>query len=397
MLNSTPFLYTGQGLADTLPKDTRTLVLCLEPSWEILPSGFGDGGSTYGSEILEEKFALTTSRGFTSWLARSGGSLAFTTYQAGKVFFLGLKADGKQCVHERTFARCMGLAVSADARTLLLATHYQLYRFDNLLPPGQHAADGSDAVYVPRVAWITGDLDIHDVAFGPPSGQAGDEPVFVNTLFGCLATASDGSSFKPLWRPPFISKLAPEDRCHLNGMAMESGVPRYVTAVSASDVADGWRDKRADGGIVIDVATNEIVCAGLSMPHSPRLHDGKLWVLNSGTGEFGWVDTAARRFVPVAFCPGYARGLTFAGGCAIVGLSLPRENRTFQGLPLDAALAAKGRRAALRPCHRSISPPATPSPGSASKASCANFTTSRSCPASASPPPSASRPTRSRG
>ena len=106
-----------------------------------------------------ETFALTTSRGFESWLARSGGSLAFTTYQAGKIFFLGLKGDGNLAVFERTFARCMGLAVSPDARTLLLATHCQLYRFDNALPPGQQA-DGRDALYVPRVSWITGDLDI---------------------------------------------------------------------------------------------------------------------------------------------------------------------------------------------------------------------------------------------
>ena len=287
-----------------------------------------------------ESFALTASRGFTSWLARCGGSLAFTTYQAGKVFFLGLKPDGTQSVHERTFPRCMGLAVSADARTLLLATHFQLYRFDNILTPGARAADGSDAVYVPRMSWITGDLDIHDVGF-----DNAEKPVFVNTAFGCLASASEGHSFRPLWKPPFVSKLAAEDRCHLNGMAIENGTPRYVTAVSVSDVADGWRDKRTGGGVVIDVATNQIVCEGLSMPHSPRLHGGKLWVLNSGTGEFGWVDTELRHFVPIAFCPGYARGLTFAGGCAVIGLSLARDNRTFQGLPLDGALAAKGSEA----------------------------------------------------
>jgi uncharacterized protein (TIGR03032 family) len=291
---------------------------------------------TEAEHSFQEKFALTTSRGLTSWLAKCSGSIAFTTYQAGKIFFLGVKSDGQLSVHERTFARCMGLAVSADARTLLMATHYQLYRFDNLLPPGARATDGADAVYVPRLTWITGDLDIHDIAFGVDG-----RPVFVNTQFGCLATASDGASFKPYWRPRFLSKLAPEDRCHLNGMAVENGTPRYVTAVSVSDVADGWRDKRADGGVVIDIATNEILCSGLSMPHSPRLHNGVLWVLNSGTGELGWVDTAARRFVPFAFCPGYARGLTFVGGCAIVGLSLPRENRTFQGLRLDGALVAK--------------------------------------------------------
>jgi uncharacterized protein (TIGR03032 family) len=291
------------------------------------------------AETVEEKFALTTSRGFTSWLARSGGSLSFTTYQAGKLFLVGLRPDGTLNVHERTFARCMGLAVSDNARTLLLASHYQLYRFDSDLPRGPGSA-ASETVYVPRMSWITGDLDIHDVAF-----DASGRPVFVNTLFSCIATASDGASFKPLWRPSFISKLAPEDRCHLNGMAMWEGTPMFVTAVSASDTADGWRVKRADGGILIETSDNRRVLEGLSMPHSPRVYDRKLWLLNSGTGEFGFVDFDAARFEPLAFCPGYARGLAFADGCAIVGLSLPRDNRTFQGLPLDAALKARNTEA----------------------------------------------------
>ncbi len=280
----------------------------------------------------EEKFALTTSRSFESLLHRLGGSIAFTTYQAGKLFMLGLKGGGKLSVHERTFARCMGLGVSADARSLLLATHYQIYRFDNVLPKATKQGD-VDAVYVPRLSWITGDLDAHDVAFGKDG-----KPVFVNTAFGCVAQASEGHSFKPLWLPPFLSKLAPEDRCHLNGMAVENGVPRFATAVSKSNVVDGWRDKRSGGGVVIDMQSNEIVCEGLSMPHSPRLHGGKLWLLNSGAGEFGYVDLKAGKFVAVAFCPGYARGLSFAGDHALVGLSLSRENRTFQGLPLDEAL-----------------------------------------------------------
>ena len=192
-------------------------------------------------------------------------------------------------------------------------------------------------MFSPHVAWITGDVDAHDVAI-PPDGR----PVFVNTLFSCIATVSDGYSFKPLWRPPFISKLAPEDRCHLNGMAMEDGKPRYVTLVADSDVADGWRDRRADGGMVMDVTSGEPLLRGLSMPHSPRLHDGRLWLLNSGAGELGFLDRDAKKFEAVAFCPGYARGLAFIGSYAIVGLSLARENRTFQGLPLDGALAARG-------------------------------------------------------
>ncbi|MFC7498787.1 TIGR03032 family protein [Enterovirga sp. GCM10030262] len=287
-------------------------------------------------EGREEKFALSTSRHFPEWLASTGGGIAFTTYQAGKLFLLGVKPDGKLSVFERTFPRCMGIAVSDDGRALALATQYQIQRFDNVLPAGQADKSGFDAVYAPHAAWVTGDVDAHDVGF-----DADGRPLFVNTLFGCIAAVSDGHSFRPLWKPDFISRLAAEDRCHLNGMAMEAGRPRYATAVSRSDVADGWRDKRTSGGVVIDCDTGEIVCEGLSMPHSPRLHDGRLWVLNSGAGEFGFVDLATGRFEPVAFCPGYARGLAFAGGRAVIGLSQARENRTFSGLPLDEALAAR--------------------------------------------------------
>jgi len=284
----------------------------------------------------EEKLALSTSRGFPQWLASTGGSLAFTTYQAGKLFLIGLRPDGHISVFERTFPRCMGLGVSADGRSLALATRNQIQRFDNVLPEGQADKSGFDAVFAPHAAWVTGDLDVHDVGFG-----ADGRPAFVNTLFGCLATVSDGYSFRPLWKPPFLSRLAAEDRCHLNGMAMQDGAPRYATAVSRSDAADGWRDRRQDGGVVIDVESGEIVAEGLSMPHSPRLHEGRLWLLNSGTGELGFVDLEAGKFEPVAFCPGYARGLAFAGNHAVIGLSLARENRTFSGLALDDALKAR--------------------------------------------------------
>lgn len=283
-----------------------------------------------------EAFVLTTSRRFPEWLHGLGASLAFTTYQAGKLFLVGVKPDGRLSVFERTFPRCMGLGVSDDGRSLLLASHFQLIRFDNVVAAGATSGD-HDAIYGPHATWITGDLDVHDVAFGPDN-----RPVFANTLFSCVAQSSDGHSFRELWRPTFVSRLAPEDRCHLNGIALDRGALRYVTLVARSDVADGWRDLRASGGVVLEAPGGGVVASGLSMPHSPRIHGGRLWLLNSGAGEFGFVDLAAGRFEPVAFCPGYARGLAIVGRYAIVGVSLPRENRTFQGLPLDAALKAKG-------------------------------------------------------
>ena len=272
-------------------------------------------------------FELTSSRQFPEWLADQKLSLAFTTYQAGKLFLLGTKPDGKLSVFERTFNRCLGL--HATDQTLWLSSLYQLWRFENVLEPGQRA-ETADRLFVPQVGYVTGDLDIHDVAV-EDSGRV----VFVNTLFGCLATISDTHSFVPLWKPPFIDRLAAEDRCHLNGLALEDGRAKYVTAVSRSNVADGWRDRRHDGGCVIDVQSNEIIATGLSMPHSPRVYRDRLWVLNSGTGHFGFIDRDKGMFESVAFCPGYQRGLSFHGDYAIIGLSKQRENRTFSELDLD--------------------------------------------------------------
>ena len=276
---------------------------------------------------------ITTSRQFLSWMAEQQVSLSFSTYQTGKLFLIGLKPDGQLSVFERTFERCMGLWVSSQR--LYMSSLYQLWRFENSLQPGQ-SHQGYDRLYVPQVGYTTGDLDIHDIV-----EDSGGKVVFVNTLFSCLATVSEQYSFVPLWKPPFISKLAAEDRCHLNGLAMENGRPRYVTAVGQTDVADGWRDRRQNGGCVLDVESNEIIVSGLSMPHSPRVYQGKLWLLNSGMGDFGYVDLARGKFEPVTFCPGYLRGLTFTGDYAVVGLSKPRHNKTFSGLALDEKLAAK--------------------------------------------------------
>ena len=280
-------------------------------------------------------FEITTSRQFLDWLDEQKLSLAFSTYQIGKLFSLGLKANGELSVFVRTFNRCMGLCPSADGNGLYLSSLYQIWRFENILGPGE-IADGYDRLYVPQIGYTTGDCDIHDMAV-----DAAGQLVFVNTLFSCLATTSATHSFRPLWRPPFISRLAAEDRCHLNGLALRDGQPAYVTAVSSSDAADGWRERRSSGGVVIDVASNETIATGLSMPHSPRWHQGRLWICNSGSGEFGSIDLASGAFEPLTFCAGYLRGVAFHGDCALLGTSKPRHNKTFSGLPLDEALAQR--------------------------------------------------------
>ena len=277
---------------------------------------------------------INASRQFTSWLYEQHLSLVFTTYQAGKIFWLGLEPSGQLSVFERTLERCMGLF--AEGSSLYVSTLYQLWRFENSLAPGEFY-QGYDALYVPQMSYVTGDLDIHDVVL-----TSERQLVFVNTLFSCLATVSESHSFIPWWQPPFISKLAAEDRCHLNGLALRDGQPRYVSTVSCSDVAEGWRERRRDGGSIIDIDSNEVMVEGLSMPHSPRWYQGKLWLLNSGTGEFGYADLEKGRFEPICFCPGYQRGLAFQGDFAIIGLSQSRQTKSLTGLALEEQLAQKG-------------------------------------------------------
>lgn len=274
------------------------------------------------------------SQEFSTWLAESGGSLLVSTYQAGKVAIIGW--DGRQItLLMRQFDKPLGMAIDADR--IALATRHELCIFANAPSLAHEYLENQpgryDALYLPRVTYQTGDLNAHDVAL------VGDEVLLVNTRFSCLARVSDRYNFAPFWKPPFVSELAPEDRCHLNGLAVVDGRPRYVTCLGTTDVAGGWRANKAAGGVVIDIESEKVVLAGLSMPHSPRWHDGRLWVLDSGTGRLLVVDPSAGRGEAVCELPGYLRGLCFVGPYAVVGMSKIREKHIFGGLSVQQRCA----------------------------------------------------------
>lgn len=281
--------------------------------------------------------AFSQSNGLVPLMARLGFSIAFTSYQSNLFYLLGISPDGAH-LHQCGISRPMGLARDGE-RGLVLSAGHQLIRFQSPVGPDEQVNGRFDACYVPRSIHLTGQLDAHDVGVARNGAL-----VFVNTRMNCLATTDPTHSFQEIWRPSFISALVDEDRCHLNGLAMRDGKPAFVTAISRSDTIDGWRDRRANGGVVIDVTRNRVICKGLSMPHSPRWHGGELWILNAGTGELGVIEGAdsvsgsdMARFVPRVFCPGFVRGLSFHGGYAFVGLSKPRYER-FEGLELDQRL-----------------------------------------------------------
>lgn len=222
-------------------------------------------------------------------------------------------------------------------------------RIDTLAGGGVHTMSPAQGLWTAEAAWrLEEDLRIGSLEGEGPTlfGAVGDIAVdgegrvlFANPLFSCVAELRDLYNFVPVWRPPFVSALVAEDRCHLNGIAVDEGKLRYATALAGENIAGGWRDRRADSGVVMDVAGGTVIARGLSLPHSPRVYRGKLWLLESGTGYLGFVDTATGRFERVALCPGFLRGLAFVGRYAVVTVSRPRREAGFDELPIARTLA----------------------------------------------------------
>jgi uncharacterized protein (TIGR03032 family) len=264
-----------------------------------------------------------------------GISVMVTTYQAGRLVILERNDQGTLNNHFCQFVRPMGLAIYREY--LALGNHCAIDEFHDLPAVARNIkTPGSfDAAYLPRMNYHTGEIQIHEMAWlAPPPGVQNPELIFVNTRFSCLCRREMPYSFTPIWRPRFISAIAPEDRCHLNGLGLRDNRPWYATALGESDTRAGWRENKKDGGILIDIQADEIIARGLSMPHSPRWYNGRLWVLNSGFGSFGTIDLATGKYIEVARLPGFTRGLDFFGNLAFIGLSQVRESATFSGIEI---------------------------------------------------------------
>jgi uncharacterized protein (TIGR03032 family) len=273
------------------------------------------------------EFRYTQTDGFVELLHRLGASLLVSTYQANKLLAVRAGGGGLSTL-VRTFDRPMGLAIAGGR--LALGTRQEVWLLRNApdIAPRVEPAGRHDACFVPRSARVTGDIAIHELAW------AGDELWVVNTRFSCLCTLHPDYSFVPRWRPPFVTALAAENHCHLNGLAIADGRPKYVTALGETDTPNGWRADKPRGGCLMEVSSGEVISRGLSMPHSPRWHDGRLWLLESGTGQLVLVDPATGGRQQIAELPGFARGLALAGPYAFVGLSKIRGGSAMDGVPL---------------------------------------------------------------
>ena len=259
-------------------------------------------------------------------------TLAISTYQAGKVVFISPRADGENLIQlPRTFKKAMGIAL--HDQKMAIATMEEVLVLVNSPQLAAHyprQPQTYDALYMPRATYFTGQIDIHDLDYG-----ANGDLYAVNTSFSCLIRIDDNYSFTPIWKPPFISHLASEDRCHLNGMAMQNGSPKYVTAFSTGDSVQSWREVVTTGGIIMDVESNEFIATEVPMPHSPRLFDGALYLLLSATGELIRMDIQTGKYDVVCKLDGFVRGLARCGEYAFIALSRLRKNSsTFAKLKI---------------------------------------------------------------
>lgn len=276
---------------------------------------------------LSENICFTYSQNIVELLKELKVTILMSTYQSGKIMIMGQHND-KFDIRYKEFPRPMGMY--AKSGKIWAGLGHGIYQFTNFNGVTSKLENGKtyDACYLPQSIHFTADIDIHEMEY------CDDRLYFVNTKFSCLCIKDENTSFKPIWKPPFITLLQPLDKCHLNGFCTRDGKPRYVTALGSNDNPLGWRDTKANGGILMDITTNEILARGLSMPHSPRWHQEKLYLLESGTGAISYYDFEIKKIIEIATVPGFTRGLDIVGDFAFIGVSKVRESATFSGLPI---------------------------------------------------------------
>ena len=273
-------------------------------------------------------FQCTVSPDIPELLASLGCSLVISTYQAGKVILVS--SNGNDLIQlPRNYDQPMGLAVEGDK--LAVATKETVVVLANSRGlagsyPGKPGV--YDGMFVPHSIYFTGRIAAHDLAW------AEDGLLGINTSFSCLCKIDHNYSFTPIWKPSFITELASEDRCHLNGLALVNKKPAYATSLGTTNTPQGWREDKLKGGALYNLPDGEIILNNLPMPHSPRIFHGKLYLLLSATGELVCVDPKKGSYDVINRVDGFVRGLAYYKDHLFIGVSKLRNTHTFGDLPL---------------------------------------------------------------
>ena len=200
-------------------------------------------------------------RYFLNWLKQNKVGIVICSYKSNAIFSMGTAPNTKSgqdmlSLWITNSMRPMGACYDSSRKNLWVGNSLQLWQYHN---QGRKETDREtmpdfDSHFMPRTMRTINDIDIHDVCVDNDGN-----PFFVSALFCCVCKPSDKGSFEVVWCPPWLSKVATEDRCHLNGLAMREGVPRYVSSVSRADIRGGWREHKTDGGIIWDIVENKLV------------------------------------------------------------------------------------------------------------------------------------------
>ena len=256
-------------------------------------------------------------------------TIAISTYQAGKLVFISAKDEDSLSQLPRNFNKAMGIAEDFENQKLAVACKDEVILFKNsseLANYYPNAPNKYDALYMPRITFHTGAVDIHDLSFG-----LNGEIYAVNTLFSCIIKLDENYSFTPIWSPPQIDKITSEDRCHLNGMAMLNGKPKYATAFNNGNTPQSWRENITSSGVIYDIEKNKIICSGLPMPHTPRIFNNELYVLLSATGELVKINTSKGTYEVIVKIGGFVRGMSLHNDYLFIGISKLRKNSSTFG------------------------------------------------------------------
>jgi uncharacterized protein (TIGR03032 family) len=217
------------------------------------------------------------------------------------------------------FDRPHGVAASGNKIALSLNQQLRLFvsrdQCEDCCQVDRSCATGNRREFSARQSRYTPGFSSPDLAWGT------DGLWIANPAFSCLSTLTNDGRLLNLWKPGFTSEFSEEDQCRINGVAMENGTPRYVTAMAEWNTVGDWRKPVLNPGVIIHVPGGEVLCRGLFSPAAPRVHNGRLWVLEACSGQLCHVNRQTGEVDVVETFPGYTTGLDCHAGYGFVGLS----------------------------------------------------------------------------
>ena len=287
---------------------------------------------------IHPPFSCTYTPQLPELLMRLKCSLIITTFQAGKVIFISPKNEQELVQLPRTFSKPMGIVADNDRLALAADDELILFQGNVSLAQAYPKNPGTyDMMFLPTTTFQIGKVDMHDIHW------LQNELVAVNTSFSCIIKVDSYYNFVPIWQPPFVTTLASEDRCHLNGMALDQGKIKYATAFGTGDSPRSWRATIPESGVLIDVERNEVIAENLAMPHSPRIFEGSLYLLLSAQGALAKVNPENGKLEIIYQREGFARGLARYGDYLFIGYSKLRKNSSVFGkLPFSEKAVFSG-------------------------------------------------------